>query len=676
MCGVAGVFSLDGSPVRHIALKAMTQALAHRGPDEGAVVLLGPERGAVSGGPDAHERRPAGPAAAIVGLGHRRLKVIDLSGAAAQPMRGAGGAGWLVYNGELYNVEELRRELQGRGVRFRSRSDTEVVLEALAAWGPEALPKFNGMFALGFWQPNERRLLLARDRFGEKPLYYARAGGLLLFASEIGALVRHGGLTLRVDPEAIELYLTFGFIPAPWTIYREIKKLPHASYLEARPRTEPRMSRYYRLEDRLRLPPPGQAEEAVRAALRAAVGRRLEADVPLGAFLSGGLDSAAVVAFMRLARTAPPRTYSMSVPGLGYFDESPRARLTASLLGTLHREVPVDAARLQAEIPFVLDRLDEPFADSSALASSVIARAARRDLTVSLSGDGGDEVFGGYRLYRALAAHRLLPTLPAPAVAVLSALLSPIPSRHGGGAAGAARRARRLLAGLSSEFAAAHALWMSVCDRKARRALRPGLADEDLGRTLVEERYRRFGGGIEATLAVEIDLPLVDDMLAKVDRTSMSHALEVRAPFLDPVLVELALSLPSREHFSLLSGKRLLRRALRGIVPSHVLRAPKRGFEVPVGHWLTGPLAGLYGEVVTRQVLEGVPGVDPEAAGAWFDDHRRRLHDRGAALWMLFALCWWQRGPRRVHVRAAAGADAQLREGSSSEATALRRSEG
>ena len=237
MCGVAGALSLDGSPVRQIALEAMTQALAHRGPDEGAVVLLGPERGAVSGGPDALERRPAGSAAAIVGLGHRRLKVIDLSVAAAQPMRGAGGTGWLVYNGELYNAEELRRELQGRGVRFRSRSDTEVVLEALAAWGPEALPKFNGMFALGFWQPNERRLLLARDRFGEKPLYYARAGGLLLFASEIGALVRHGGLTLRVDPEAIELYLTFGFIPAPWTIYCEIKKLPHASYLEARPRT-------------------------------------------------------------------------------------------------------------------------------------------------------------------------------------------------------------------------------------------------------------------------------------------------------------------------------------------------------------------------------------------------------------------------------------------------------
>jgi asparagine synthase (glutamine-hydrolysing) len=676
MCGVAGAFSLDGSPVRHAALKAMTRALAHRGPDEGAVVLLGPERGDVTGGRDEHERRPPGPGAAMLGLGHRRLKVIDLSGAAAQPMRGAGGDAWLVYNGELYNTEELRRELRGRGVRFRSRSDTEVVLESLAAWGPEALPRFNGMFALAFWQPNERRLILARDRFGEKPLYYMRAGGLLVFASEIGALVRHGGPPLSVDPEAVELYLSFGFIPAPWTIYREVRKLPHASYLEARPRREPRLSRYYRLEDRLRGPAPARPEEAVREALQAAVSRRLEADVPLGAFLSGGLDSTAVVAFMCRARAAPPRTYSMSVPGLGYFDEAPGSRKTAALLGTLHREVPVDAARLQAEIPFVLDRLDEPFADSSALASSVIAREARRDLTVALSGDGGDEVFGGYRVYRALAAHRLLHTLPAPALGALSALLSPLPARHGGGAAGAARRARRLLAGLSSEYAAAHALWMSVCDRKARRLLRPGVEDADLGRALVEERYRRFGGGIEATLAVEIDLPLVDDMLAKVDRTSMSHALEVRAPFLDPALVELALSLPTREHFSLFSGKRLLRRALRGIVPRHVLRAPKRGFEVPVGHWLTGPLAGLYEEVVSRQALEGIPGVDPSAAAAWFKDHRRRLHDHGAALWMLFALCWWQRGPRRVHAREAGQADAQLRAGSRSEATVLRSSEG
>ncbi|HEV8701907.1 MAG TPA: asparagine synthase (glutamine-hydrolyzing) [Candidatus Polarisedimenticolia bacterium] len=676
MCGVAGAFSLDGSPVRHLAVKAMTQALLHRGPDEGAVVLLGPERGAVTGGPDAHERRPAGSVAAIVGLGHRRLRVIDLSGAAAQPMRAAGGTGWLVYNGELYNTSELRRDLMARGVRFRSRSDTEVVLEALSAWGPEALSRFNGMFALAYWRPGERRLILARDRFGEKPLYYARAGGLLIFASEIGALVRHGGLALTVDPEAIELYLTFGFIPAPWTIYREIRKLPHASYLEARPHAEPRLARYYRLEERLRLPAPPKVDEAVRDTLRAAVACRLEADVPLGAFLSGGLDSSAVVALMAQLRKAPPRTYSMAVPGLEYFDESPRARRTASLLGTVHREVPVDAARLQAEIPFVLDRLDEPFADSSALASSIIAREARGDLTVALSGDGGDEVFGGYRLYRALSAHRLLHALPAQAVSALAALLAPFPARHGGGAAGAARRARRLLSGLSSDLAAAHALWMSATDAPARRALRPGTVDHDLGRALVEERYRRFGGGLDATLAVEIDLPLVDDMLAKVDRTSMRHALEVRAPFLDPALVELALSLPSREHFSPFSGKRLLRRALRGIVPGHVRRAPKRGFEVPVGHWLAGPLAGLYREVVTPQALDILAGADHRVAAGWLEDHRLRLHDRGAVLWALFALCYWHRGPHRIHLKDAAEAGGQLRDDSRRDAIVLRRSEG
>ncbi|OLC56551.1 MAG: asparagine synthase (glutamine-hydrolyzing), partial [Acidobacteria bacterium 13_1_40CM_4_69_4] len=326
MCGIAGALSLDGSPVRHASLRAMTGALIHRGPDEGSVVLLGAERGAVTAGHGGSGLRPAGPGAPIVGLGHRRLKVIDLSGAAAQPMRGTGGSGWLTYNGELYNAEDLRRELRSRGVHFRSRSDTEVVLEALCAWGVAALPRFNGMFALAFWYPNERRLILARDRFGEKPLYYARARGFLAFASEIGALVRHGDLSLSVDPEAVELYLTFGFIPAPWTIYREVRKLPHASYLEARPREEPAVARYYRLEERLGGPPPPHPAEAVREALEAAVRRRLEADVPLGAFLSGGLDSTAVVAFMRRARGTPPRTYSMPIPDLGYFDESRRAR--------------------------------------------------------------------------------------------------------------------------------------------------------------------------------------------------------------------------------------------------------------------------------------------------------------------------------------------------------------
>ncbi len=210
---------------------------------------------------------------------------------------------------------------------------------------------------------------------------------------------------------------------------------------------------------------------------------------------------------------------------------------------------------------------------------------------------------------------------------------------------------------------------MSVCGPETRRALRPGIPDRDLGRSLVEERYRRFGGRIEGTRAVEIDLPLPDDMLAKVDRTSMIHALEVRAPFLDPALVEMALSLPAAAHFSIFSGKRLLRRALRGIVPRHVLRAPKRGFEVPVGHWLTGPLATLYREVVSGDVLQDLAGIEPSAAEAWFGEHRARREDRGAALWGLFALCWWHRGPRRAHARAAGTAGGQLREVSRSEAT-------
>ncbi len=662
MCGIAGVLSLDGSPIHKAAVEAMTGALAHRGPDEGAVRMLG----AGSGG------RPP-----VLGLGHRRLKVIDLSAAAAQPMCDVSGHGWLSYNGELYNAAELRAELQGRGVVFRSRSDTEVVLHALLAWGPEALGRLNGMFALAFWDVARGRLLLARDRYGEKPLHYAVASGRLLFASELGAIARHGGVPLEIDAEAVELYLTFGFIPAPWSIYRAMRKLPHASFLLAEPGRPVAVRRYYRLEERLGRELPVHPEEAVREALAAAVTCRLHADVPLGAFLSGGIDSTAIVTLMRPAVQPPLHTYTMAVPELRYFDESRPARATSARLATEHHEVAVDRARLQAEIPAVLDALDEPFSDSSALAGSLVARQARRDLTVALSGDGGDEVFGGYRLYRALAAHDLLARLPAMGRAALGGLLAPLSARHGAGAAGLVQRVRKLLDGWSSDLAGQHAAWMSICRGAERRDLRPGIADGDLGRALVEGRYRRFAEagprrfGLDATLAVEVDLPLPDDMLAKVDRTSMLHGLEVRAPFLDPGVVELALSLPARAHFSALSGKRLLRHALRGLLPRDILRGPKRGFEVPVGHWLAGSLFGLYEEVVTESTLGELPGSDPRAAARWMAQHRARRADRGRALWALFVFCWWHRGPRARHAR-----DAQLFDDSRSDVTVLRRSEG
>lgn len=639
MCGIAGALSLDGQPIGHDAVRAMTDALSHRGPDEGAVRLLG--AGALIGRADA-------------ALGHRRLKVIDLSSAAAQPMRDAHDTGTLVYNGELYNTGELRRALLDAGRTFRSRSDTEVVLHALLHWGPErALSRFNGMFALAFWDNRERRLVLARDRFGEKPLFYAESQGRLLFASEIDALIAHGGLPLEIDPDAVELYLTFGWIPAPWTIYRSVRKLPHASYLLAGADGRVRFRRYYRLEERLQRTPPADAPGAVRDALETAVRRRLESDVPLGAYLSGGIDSSAVVTFMSRLLPEPPRTYSISFPGHGYFDEGPQARLLARERSTRHTEVVLDAARLRDEIPTALTAFGEPFADSSALPCSAIARVAKSGLTVALSGDAGDELFGGYRLYRALAASRHLQRLPGPLRSALAKLLAPLPARHGGGLEGAVHRTRKLLAGVSSELAATHAAWMSILGPAARRALRPGVEDRDLGRAVVEERHRRFGGGLDRVLAVEVDLPLPDDMLAKVDRTSMRHALEVRSPFLDPDLVELALSLPASRHFGAASGKRLLRRALRGIVPDRILDAPKRGFEVPVGDWIAGPLGAHFREVVSARALEEAGGLAVTTVTRWLDDHAARRADQGRTLWALFVLCHWHQAIRPRQQAAA-----------------------
>ena len=632
MCGIAGSLSLDGTPVTHDSVKEITDALQHRGPDEGAVRLLG------SG---------AGQGRAIIALGHRRLKVIDLTSAAAQPMRDPLDRGCLVYNGELYNTTEIRRDLEAQGIRFRSRSDSEVVLMALLTWGPrEALRRMNGMFALGFWDQERQKLTLARDRFGEKPLYYALTPRRLVFASEVGALVRHGGVPLDVDSQAIELFLTLGYIPAPWSIYKSVSKLPHASWLEAGTEGVDGPRRYYDLEDGFGRRPPALAAEAVRDLLEAAVRRRLESDVPLGAFLSGGIDSSAVVTFMRRAQPRPPRTYSVGIAGLPWFDEAPMARRLAREIGTEHHEIRLDARRLLDEIPAALQAFGEPFADSSAVACSLIAREARRGLTVALSGDGGDEVFGGYRLYRALASTRLLARLGRPAQAALRALIEPLPARYGAGLAGMAHRARKLLDGLSADLAATHAAWMSILPPEARRALRPEVRDEGLARAIVEARYRRFGPGLDRAMAVEIDLPLPDDMLTKVDRTSMRHSLEVRAPFLDPELVELSLAFPASAHFSTRSSKRLLRRALRGIVPNRVLDAPKRGFEVPVGHWLAGPLAALYNEVVTPEVMQEVSGLDARVAASWYEAHLSRRADRSRALWALFVLCYWHRVTR------------------------------
>jgi len=442
-----------------------------------------------------------------------------------------------------------------------------------------------------------------------------------------------------------------------------VRKLPHAAYLLAGADGRVRFRRYYRLEERLQRTPPRNAPEAVRAALESAVRRRLEADVPLGAYLSGGIDSSAIVTFMSRLLPEPPRTYSISFPGHGYFDEGPQARLLARERSTRHTEVVLDAARLRDEIPTALSAFGEPFADSSALPCSAIARVAKSGLTVALSGDAGDELFGGYRLYRALAASRHVQRLPGALRSGLAQLLRALPSRHGGGVDGAVHRARKLLAGVGSELAATHAAWMSILGPAARRALRPGVEDRDLGRSLVAERHRRFGGGLDRVLAVEVDLPLPDDMLAKVDRTSMRHALEVRAPFLDPELVELALALPAAVHFGAASGKRLLRRSLRGIVPDRILDAPKRGFEVPVGDWIAGPLAGHFGEVVTPRILEEAGGLAAATVTTWRREHAARRADHGRTLWALFVLCHWhqvirprqQAAARRVEPLARLG---------------------
>jgi asparagine synthase (glutamine-hydrolysing) len=610
MCGIAGVYDPTHrlSPgQRREAASHMAGLLAHRGPDDEGLFVD-------------HE--------AGVALGFRRLAVLDLTPAGAQPMHSHDGRCVLAYNGEVYNHGALRAGL----VRaWRGHSDTEPLLETLAEHGaPATLPRLDGMFSLALWDSAARSLTLARDRMGEKPLYWAHSNGVLAFASELKALTALPWLARTPDLAALSLYLRHGFLPAPYTAWAEIHRLPAAHSLTVGPDGLASPTPYW---DAATQPAPftgteGEAEEALDELLRAAVSSRRESDVPLGVLLSGGLDSSAVTAALCASGPAP-RSFAIAFPGTRH-DEAPHAAAIARHLGTDHTEIPVTEAEAVATIPELAAIWDEPFADPSAIPTLLLARAVRPHVTVALGGDGGDELFAGYPRHWQAQDQR-----PHPALAFGAGLARHLPPPHG---IHAARLQRKLALAADPDPAAGHRAALSLWHESDR--IFPAVPP----RTVLDDPALRPEGLSPRRLSMWLDSRtyLPDDLLTKVDRASMAASLEVRAPFLSNDLVAFAASLPEAFLTDGVRGKLILRRVLARHVPPALFERPKQGFEPPLAAWLRAGLRDWAAALLepARLARSGLVGNVPLVASIW-REHASGRRNHAYRLWAVLMLMAW-----------------------------------
>ncbi len=619
MCGIAGrVNFASGAPVAPGTVQAMCDLIAHRGPDGHGVYCDGP-----------------------VGFGHRRLAIIDLSPGGAQPMRTADGALTVTCNGEIYNYRELKAELSARGHTFRSESDTEVILAAYREWGPASVERLDGMFALALWDAPRQRLFIARDRLGKKPLHYRLDGDGLSFASEPKAFLAEPGFTREVDPQAISHYLTLGYVPAPLSAFKGVMKLPPAHTLiveDGRVAVQP----YWRLSylPQLDAITDDEAIDGLTARLHTAVRQRLISDVPLGAFLSGGIDSGLIVSFMAEHATRV-RTFSIGF-GEEEYNELPAARLVAERYGTDHTEFVVEPHAVDL-LPQLVWHYGEPFGDSSALPTYILSALTRRHVTVALNGDAGDENFAGYDRYRASELARRVDAVPQPLRRLVATAAGAI---AGGDSHRTVRRARRFLERIAESPTRRYAAWMTCFDAAAKAQLLDPAILAGVSEDAVAVLERAFAASdaptaLERTVSVDVATYLPDDLLVKVDIATMAHALEGRSPLLDHHVMEYVARLPAR--FKLRNGEQkfLLRQLARRRLPPSLVGLPKKGFGVPIDHWFRGELQGfardvLLGPTATARGYYQVPFVrrmlDEHAAGT------ARWH---AQLWTLLMLELW-----------------------------------
>jgi asparagine synthase (glutamine-hydrolysing) len=552
----------------------------------------------------------------------------------------------VVLNGEIYNFQELRGDLQRRGHRFATKGDTEVIVHLYEEYGVDCVRHLHGMFAFALWDSRRQQLMIARDRVGKKPMHYALRDGTLSFASELGGLLADGEIPRDVDPEAIDCYLAYGYVPYPLSAYRAVRKLPPAHTLILRDgRVE--LRRYWQLDYGRKLEGVSQEElcERIRDAIRKATRRRMIADVPLGAFLSGGIDSSAVVAAMAEASSGPVKTFSIGFDNQR-FDELPHARRIAAQFGTDHEEFVVRPDAI-AVLPKIVRHHGEPFADPSAIPSYYLAQVTRRHVTVALNGDGGDESFAGYTRYVANRLAARLDGLPAPLRRAAGRVGQRLPAN--GGVSHPLNRARRLARAMALDAPSRYAGYVGCFDASARDALYSrefgSVWGDSPADAVIRGPWDAASGAsvVDVMLEVDISTYLVDDLIAKIDIATMAHSLEARSPFLDHELMELAASIPADLKVRGSQKKWILREALRGWLPDETLDRPKQGFSVPESDWLRTDLAGFAREVLLDRSSLDRGYFDERAVRGLLDRHAAGADVEARRLWALLVLELWHR---------------------------------
>lgn len=630
MCGIAGIIHSDSSrPVVSETIQRMCDAMAHRGPDDFGHYV------------DGH-----------VGIGMRRLSIIDLH-TGQQPIANEDETIWVVFNGEIYNYRELRKDLEAKGHRFRTTSDTEVIVHLFEELGENCVQRLRGMFAFAIWDARRQVLVLGRDRLGIKPLYYAETPEGLMFASELKALLTHPGIPRDLDPQAVAEYFTHLCVPGDLSIFKAVRKLPPAHVLVYR-QGQIELLRYWHVQPN---PDHRRTEddwiEELRHRLREAVDSHMVADVPVGAFLSGGLDSATMVALMARASAEAVRTFTVGfTTGAGPFDEREAARAIADRYATVHQECLLEAD-VTAILPRIVNAFDEPFADSSAIPNWLICQETARHVKVAVSGLGGDELFGGYERYVGLQLGERYRRIPLPLRSAIAKLVQAVPNVNGSSYLG--DRLKRFVAAGEMPLADQYRSFISAF-QNVEDILHPARHE------LLNHRMSRYEQVIselaihdtlDLGLFTDLYLYLPDDLLTLTDRVSMAHSLEVRVPFLDHELVEFVAQMPARFKVRGLQKKVLFRKAIAPWVPKEHLHRRKQGFSVPLAGWLRGPLKPMLSDLVASQECRESPWLNHSAVRKLVDEHLSGKVNHEVRLWAIICYQEWERQYRSSQVTAS-----------------------
>jgi asparagine synthase (glutamine-hydrolysing) len=626
MCGIAGILQLDGSSPSKPILERMTRTLAHRGPDGEGFHIEGP-----------------------IGLGHRRLSIIDLSSAGAQPMCNEDRSVWITFNGEIYNFMHIRSELKSRGHLFSSHTDSEVIVHAYEEWGVACLQKFNGMFAFGLWDDKKGLLWLVRDRLGVKPLFYCQLPGAILFGSEIKAILAHPEVNRQLDVQALAYFLGLNYTPAPFTLFKQVRQILPGNYLIAEHNGKVTQKEYWDIQYRENDYSKSEEEylQIFNQLLEDSIKLRLVSDVPFGAFLSGGIDSSAVSYWMGQNLKEPLKTFTIGFNEPS-FDELEYARQVAEVIGAEHHEKIIQANAAEI-LPKIVWHSEEPTADSSMVAVYYLAQMTRQYVTMVQSGDGADEILAGYETYQALYLRKLFQSIPKfIRNRVFLPLIQALPSSDAKGSLDA--RMKRFIAGAEIEEESAHGAWRMIFDASQRQQLLAPIWEDGNSHSdfldLYRSAFKRCSARepLNRMLYVDTRFYLPNDMLVKVDRMSMAHGLETREPYLDYRLVEFAASLPPNLKLKNLRHKKyLLKRSMSSRLPGEVIWRKKAGFNVPNARWIKGELKPFVMDTLSTTMVNKMGILEPAVVEKILSDHFSGKAENSHRIWCLLTLAlWWQ----------------------------------